>query len=174
MDSLSQILAVFSGLSLLAVGGGTAVIPEMQHLLHDYLGVSHLQFVHAYSIGQIAPGPNMLSVIIMGEMADGLWGGVVAGLAFFIPSSLLCFFAGRLWEKAGDSPWRLALQNALQPITLGLMFAGCYVISKEALVSWKSALLGVAVLLLLLKTKFSPITLICAAGLISLGMALMN
>lgn len=163
-----QLASVFSMLSLLAVGGGSAVLPEMQSMLHHHFNFSATEFVHAYSVGQLAPGPNMLSVLIMGDMIDGLTGALIVALAFFIPSSILCLYAGRLWTRIGDTPWRHSLQQALEPISIGLMCSGVYTIAKESLVNWQSCAVALLVGLLLVKTKINPVILILGAGLVGL------
>lgn len=166
MTSWFQLVSVFSMLSLLAVGGGSAVLPEMQTLLHQHFNFSQTEFVHAYSVGQLAPGPNMLAVLIMGEIIDGMIGAFIVALAFFIPSSILCLYAGRLWTHIGDTPWRHCLQQALEPISIGLMCSGVYTIAKESLVNWQSCAVALVVGLLLLKTKINPVILILGAGII--------
>lgn len=166
MNAWLQLAGVFSMLSLLAVGGGSAVLPEMQSLLHQHFNFSQTEFVHAYSVGQLAPGPNMLAVLIMGEMIDGIIGALIVALAFFIPSSILCFYAGRIWTRIGDTPWRHSLQQALEPISIGLMCSGVYTIAKESLVNWQSCALALLVGLLLLKTRINPVVLILGAGLV--------
>lgn len=65
MSVIIQLALTFGFLSLMAVGGGTAVLPEMQTLLAQQFDINHTQFVHIYSIGQVAPGPNMLMVLII-------------------------------------------------------------------------------------------------------------
>lgn len=164
MTSWIQLASVFSMLSLLAVGGGSAVLPEMQTLLHQYFNFSHTDFVHAYSVGQLAPGPNMLAVLIMGEMIDGIVGALIVAFAFFIPSSILCLYAGRLWARIGDTPWRHSVQQALEPISIGLMCSGVYTIAKESLVNWQSCAVALLVGLLLIKTKINPVILILGSG----------
>lgn len=168
MTSWIQLASVFSMLSLLAVGGGSAVLPEMQTLLHRHFNFSQTEFVHAYSVGQLAPGPNMLAVLIMGEMIDGVMGALIVALAFFIPSSILCLYAGRLWARIGDTPWRHSLQQALEPISIGLMCSGVYTIAKESLVNWQSCAVAILVGMLLAKTKINPVILILGAGGIGL------
>ncbi|MGV0954638.1 MAG: chromate transporter [Fluviibacter sp.] len=164
MTAWIQLAGVFSMLSLLAVGGGSAVLPEMQTLLHQHFNFSQTEFVHAYSVGQLAPGPNMLAVLIMGEMIDGIMGALIVALAFFIPSSILCLYTGRLWQRIGDTPWRRSLQQALEPISIGLMCSGVYTIAKESLVNWQSCAVALVVGVLLLKTKINPVLLILAAA----------
>ena len=153
-------------LSLLAVGGGSAVLPEMQALLQSQFQLSQTNFVHAYSVGQLAPGPNMLAVLIMGEMIDGFLGAIIVFFAFFVPSSILCLYAGRIWRRIGDTPWRHSLQQALEPISIGLMCSGVYTIARESLVNWQSCTVAIIVGLLLFKTKINPVILILASGFI--------
>lgn len=166
MTAWIQLAGVFSMLSLLAVGGGSAVLPEMQTLLHQHFNFSQTEFVHAYSVGQLAPGPNMLAVLIMGEMIDGIMGALIVALAFFIPSSILCLYTGRLWQRIGDTPWRRSLQQALEPISIGLMCSGVYTIAKESLVNWQSCAVALVVGVLLLKSKINPVLLIIGSGII--------
>ena len=92
MSSLVQLILTFGLLSLLAVGGGTAVLPEMQTLLLHQFGITHTQFVHIYSIGQVAPGPNMLMVLIIGFKIAGLLGAFIVLLAFFFCHRAYCVF----------------------------------------------------------------------------------
>ena len=166
MTSWFQLASVFSMLSLLAVGGGSAVLPEMQSMLHQHFNFSATEFVHAYSVGQLAPGPNMLAVLIMGEMIDGIIGAFIVALAFFIPSSILCLYVGRIWRHIGETPWRHSVQQALEPISIGLMCSGVYTIAKESLVNWQSCAVALVVGLLLLKTKINPVILILGAGIV--------
>ncbi|MGZ6227910.1 MAG: chromate transporter, partial [Candidatus Binataceae bacterium] len=65
MAKLFNLTWVFMLLAILAVGGGTAVLPEMQHMTVDqFHWVTKSQFRDIYSLGQVAPGPNMLMVLL--------------------------------------------------------------------------------------------------------------
>lgn len=166
MSVIIQLALTFGFLSLMAVGGGTAVIPEMQTLLAQQFHVTHTQFVHIYSIGQVAPGPNMLMVLIIGFKIAGLLGAGVVLLAFFVPSSILCFYAGRIWNHFANNPWRRAVQNALEPISIGLMASGVYAVAKASLVDPATVGLSLISLYLILRTKVNPVFVILGSGLI--------
>ena len=161
---LIQLALTFSLLSLLAVGGGTAVLPEMQSMLMQQFGLSHTQFVHIYSMGQLAPGPNMLMVLVIGMQLASALGAIIVFLSFFLPSSILCFYVGRLWIKIGENPWRRAVQNALEPISIGLMVSGVYAVGKAAITSPGTLGLTFLTFLLLLLTKINPVIVIVGAG----------
>lgn len=166
MSVIIQLALTFGFLSLMAVGGGTAVLPEMQTLLAQQFHVTHTQFVHIYSIGQVAPGPNMLMVLIIGFKIAGLLGAGVVLLAFFVPSSILCFYAGRIWNHFANNPWRRAVQNALEPISIGLMASGVYAVAKASLVDPATVALSLISLYLILRTKVNPVFVILGSGLI--------
>lgn len=165
--SLLALALWFSLMSLMAVGGGAAVLPEMQTVMHREFGMATMQFVHIYGLGQLVPGPNMLAVLVMGQVVAGYTGALVVGLAFFIPSSIATFAAGRLWERVGDVPWRKTLQQALEPISIGLMCSGVYSIGKDALVNWQTSLAAIVVFILLLKTKINPLILIASCAVLA-------
>jgi len=166
MSHLMSLAFSFGLLSLLAVGGGTAVLPEMQTMLFHQFGIDHLRFVHIYSIGQIAPGPNMLMVLVIGFQVAGLIGAGVVLLAFFLPSSILCFYVGRIWNRFGESPWRRSIQNALEPISIGLMASGVYAVAKSSVVSPITLGLALISLYFILRTKINPVFVILGSGLL--------
>jgi chromate transporter len=172
MSLLIHLAWTFALLSILAVGGGTAVLPEMQTILAHQFGIDHIQFVHIYSIGQLAPGPNMLMVLVIGYQIAGLIGAGVVLLSFFLPSSVLCFYVGRLWGRFGESPWRRSIQNALEPISIGLMSSGVYAVAKASVVSSITLALALVTLYLILRTKINPMLVILGAG--GLGALLMS
>ena len=59
MSTFLRLLGVFGMLSVLAVGTGLAVLPEMKKLtVGQYDWVTANQFVDFYSLSQMAPGPN--------------------------------------------------------------------------------------------------------------------
>ncbi|QWE01258.1 chromate transporter [Polynucleobacter sp. JS-Mosq-20-D10] len=164
MSLLIHLAWTFALLSVLAVGGGTAVLPEMQTILAHQFGIDHTQFVHIYSIGQLAPGPNMLMVLVIGYQIAGLIGAGVVLLSFFLPSSLMCFYMGRLWNRFGESPWRRSIQNALEPISIGLMSSGVYAVAKASVVSGITLALALITLYLILRTKINPVLVILGSG----------
>ena len=168
---LTQLFMTFGLLSLLAVGGGTAVLPEMQIILNEQFQVDHMKFVEVYSIGQLAPGPNMMMVIIFGFQLAGLAGALTVLLSFFLPSSILCLTVGRIWVRIGESPWRRAVQNALEPISIGLMCSGVYSVAKAAINGPISIALALTVLAALLFSRANPVFLILGSGFV--GGALM-
>jgi chromate transporter len=167
MTKLLQLTGVFGLLSVLAVGGGVAVLPEMKHLTVEEHGwVTADQFVDIYSLGQMAPGPNMLMVIVIGYRVAGVVGALAVLVAFFLPAGLLTFGAGRLWIRLEGWPWRLAIQRGLAPVSIGLMLAGTITIARVAFDNLTSVAMAAAVLVILLSRHINPAYLILASGVV--------
>ncbi len=134
MNQIVTLVRVFALLSLLAVGGGTAVLPALKHhTVDEQHWLTDAQFRDAYSLGQVAPGPNMLMVTVIGYRVAGAAGAVAVTLAFFLPACVLAFCVGRVWERFYDSPWRVAIQRGLAPVSIGLMCAGILSLARVAI-----------------------------------------
>jgi len=171
MSTLAQLAGAFALLSLLAVGGGAAVLPEMKETVvgqHHWL--TDTQFVHVYSLGQVAPGPNMLMVQIIGDRVAGTKGALVALVAFFLPASILTFATGKLWDRLGDWPWRESIQRGLAPISIGLMLAGTITIARIAVTDPRTIALAIAVTAILLWRKINPAYLILGSAVLGWAM----
>jgi chromate transport protein ChrA len=73
VTQLPPLIWVFAYLSLLTVGGGLAAFPELEYLtVSVYKWLNSTQLIHLYSLGQVAPGPNMMMVAAIGERVAGL------------------------------------------------------------------------------------------------------
>ena len=168
MKQLGDIAGVFAYLSLLTVGGGMAAFPELKTLSVDtYHWLTFPELLHFYSLGQLAPGPNMMMVASIGAVVSGLPGAAVALIAFFLPTGLLTFGVGRLWTHLATWRWRPAIQTGLGSVSVGLVLAGAIIMGRGALTDLLYVALAVVVFFLLLKTKLNPAYPIVASGLIS-------
>lgn len=169
MNQLPAIVRVFAYLSLLTVGGGMAAFPEMKILTVDvHKWLDFHQLIHLYSVGQMAPGPNMMMIVSIGEWAGGLLGALVAVIAFFGPTALLTFVVGRLWKRLEKWPWRTSIQRGLAPVSIGLLLAGCFTMAKGAITGLETATIAVGVLLILMRYKINPALLVLGGAIIGI------
>lgn len=169
-DNNLSLLGVFALLSVLAIGGGTAILPEMKSLT---IGVHHWvtedQFRDIYSLGQLAPGPNMLMVVVLGYHVSGVTGALIAFLGFFLPASVIALGASRLWNHFDGSPWRTAVERAFAPIVVGLMTSGMIAIARTAITGVKTIAIAVVVFVVLyFGRKVNPALLMLAGGVAGL------
>jgi len=167
MNQIPALARVFAYLSLLTVGGGMAAFPEMKILtVEAHRWLTFPQLIHLYSVGQMAPGPNMMMIVSIGEWAGGFLGALVTVVAFFGPTALLTFVVARLWKRLEDWPWRTSIQRGLAPVSIGLLLAGCFTMAKGAIAGLDAATIAVVVLLILLQYKINPALLVVASAVV--------
>jgi len=169
MNQLPALIGVFAYLSLLTMGGGMAAFPELKILTVDvHHWLTFPQLIHLYSVGQMAPGPNMMMVASIGEWVAGVPGTVAVLLAFFLPTALLTFGVGRLWIRLATWPWRASIQHGLAPVSIGLILAGSISLAEGALTGWLAVAIAAAVFVVLLLSRVNPALLVLCGALVSL------
>jgi chromate transporter len=165
--SLVEVGLYFLMISLMAIGGANAVIPDMHHQLVEVRGwLSSNEFVSLVALSQAAPGPNVLIVSLLGWKVAGLSGALVATAAMCIPSSLMTFFFARFWQRFQQAHWRAAVQGGLVSVTIGLILASGYVLTRAADHNWVAYGVTALTAVMVVKTKIHPLWLLAAAGLL--------
>ncbi len=153
-------------LGVLAFGGGMAVLPEMQHVtVESYKWLTDSQFRSIYSLGQVAPGPNMLMVLLIGYRMAGAAGAIAVGIAFFLPDCMIAILANRLWRRFHGSPWQLSVQRGIAPIAIGLMISGTYAIARLSTTSPFTIGIALVVFGLLMWRHMNAAVLVMVGGL---------
>jgi chromate transporter len=162
---LWELAAQFFVLSLLSIGGANAVIPEIhRRVVEAEHWMTDADFAQLFALSQAAPGPNVLIVSLVGWKVAGVVGGVVAMLAMSGPSSVLTYGVAHAWDRFRDAPWRVAIQRAVAPITVGLILASGYVLTRTADHSWGAYAATGATLLLVLRTTLHPLWMLGVAA----------
>jgi chromate transporter len=160
----------------LSYGGGFVIIPLMQHdAVVTYRWMTDSQFLGAVALGQLTPGPVVLTVAVVGYAAARLAGGLLAAFVAFTPSIAFILFGaphfGRLrasatvqgfLDGAGPAaiggiagaavPLGLALGHAWQVAVLALA-AAWLLVARRGVVSALSAAAGLGVLAVLLRCQ---------------------
>lgn len=169
MNQLPALARVFAYLSLLTVGGGMAAFPEMKILTVDvHKWLTFPQLIHLYSVGQMAPGPNMMMIVSIGEWVGGLLGALVTVIAFFGPTALLAFAVARMRKRLEQWQWRPSIQQGLAPVSIGLLLAGCFTMARGAITGLATATIAVCVLLILLQYKINPALLVVGSAIVGI------
>src|SRR5438876_8779614 len=143
MSDLLLMTWTFLWLSLLCVGGGLGVIPEMQRqVVANHQWVTAREFVDGYTLAQLTPGPTMLVVAFVGYRAHGLLGAGLATVAMFLPSSLIVVLVAAQWQRLRAHRWAVSAERALLPIGIGLLTVGVFTLSCPALYGWSAVVMG--------------------------------
>jgi chromate transporter len=160
-----QLCLVFGSASLLSIGGGNSVVPEMElQSVGTYGWLTSAQFADLFALAQAAPGPSILIVTLIGYAAAGVAGAVVATVAMVAPAGALVFAFVRIWDRFRDSPWRMAFERGLPPIAVGLIAASGIIVARAADHSPAQFALTAVATLAFCATKVNPIVVVGLAG----------
>ncbi len=169
LPALLELTLLFGGLSLLAFGGGTGVLPDMQRAAVDvHHWITAPEFLSFFAISRAAPGPGSLIVVLIGQSVAGLPGAVVAFLAMFGPSSVLAYVASRFWHRAAHAEWRALLERALAPVAIGLTFASGLGLMRGTEHEWPAYAISVASMLAFAFGRIHPLALLAGGAVILL------
>jgi chromate transporter len=163
--SLADVAWYFLLLSMVAIGGANVLIPQMHHQLVEVRGwMSSNDFISLVSLSQAAPGPNVLIVSLLGWKLAGIPGALVATFAMCLPSSLTVYYFVRFWQRFKDAPWRVVVQGGLVSVTIGLILASGYVLTREADHGWGAYAVTALSAFLTVRYRVHPLLLLAAAG----------
>ena len=162
---LLDIVLWFALLSLLSVGGISAIMPEFQRVVVETNHwVTPAEFTQLFAVSQAAPGPNVLISSLIGWQVAGILGALAALAAFALPASVLAWHVGGAWERFKDAPWRATVQRALLPVTVGLVLSGGYVLGTPQGLHWQNALIMGACAALVYATRVNPLWFLAGGG----------
>jgi chromate transporter len=93
-------------IDLFAFGGGFSSLPLMFHEIVEVRNWMDSQtFMNGIALGQVTPGPIVITATFIGYMLGGLFGGVIATLGIFLPSFLLVVAGTPYFDHLRTSPY---------------------------------------------------------------------
>jgi chromate transporter len=122
-DGYFALMRTFSSMSLTLFGGGYVFIPMIQNVVVDQYGwLSAKEFIDGIALGQVTPGPILISASFIGQKVAGVPGALLSTVAIFAPPAVLMVLLSGMLE-AIKSSW--IVQSAMKGIriaVIGLIF----------------------------------------------------
>lgn len=160
------IFLTFSGMSLTLFGGGYVIVPAMQSVIVEgFHWMTTKEFSDAIAMGQITPGPVIITATFIGFKVAGYLGALVATLAIFIPPGILIIISSVFLKRVKDSEFVTAIFLGMRPAIIGMIFSAAITIGKGAELTWPSALIILLTFVLLVKYKVNVAWMIPLAGI---------
>jgi chromate transporter len=166
---LRKLMVVFSGMSLTLFGGGYVFIPAIQETVVENLHwLSVREFADGIAIGQITPGPILISATFIGYKVAGIWGALIATIAIFLPSGLLMIAGTHFLEKFRSSRLVKSIFMGLRPAVIGMIFAASFKIAQSIEINWQSIVIFLIIFLINFKFKVNAAILIPISGILGI------
>ncbi|MGH8808279.1 MAG: chromate efflux transporter, partial [Noviherbaspirillum sp.] len=164
---LLKLFGAFASMSMLMFGGGYVFIPLLQKSVVDGHGwVTRQEFIDALALGQVTPGPAMISATFIGYKVAGLAGAAAATIGMFAPTAVLAVLCARMLARIKGSVNVQAALRGVRAAAIGMVFAAAVSIGKSAEPHWISIALFATTSIMLLRYRVEAVWIVPAAGLI--------
>ncbi|MFC5503087.1 chromate efflux transporter [Lysinimonas soli] len=154
----------------LSYGGGFVIIPLMQH---DAVVAEHwmtnAQFLNAVALGQVTPGPVVLTVAAVGYAAAGIGGALLATVVAFAPSFAFILLGARHFDRLRDNAAIQAFLSGAGTAVIGAIIGSSVPLGLALSQWWQLGVLAAALIWLvaLRRGVVTAIVVAAAVGVIA-------
>ena len=165
---LSYLAMTLSKVGALAFGGGFTIIPLIQYEVVDHFQwVSTKEFLDGIAMGQVTPGPILITATFLGYKLSGLWGAAMATLAIFSPAFFIVTLLIPHYDKLrGMNAVRIIEQGILASF-VGMLGLVLYNFGRATFVDIPSVIFTGAAFVALL-TKIDPLYVLLPGAILSI------
>jgi chromate transporter len=161
MMILLELFIYFAIISMLAFGGGNAVVSLLERISVDQMRwLGPQDFAAAIGFAYITPGPILITSAFIGYRAAGFPGAVAATIGVFFIPWLLSAFAAQQVRRYIQHPWLQGFGLGAAPAVIGLLGITVFTLGRYAFLGWFYGVISGIALVLALFTKVSPILIL--------------
>ncbi|HEX2948003.1 MAG TPA: chromate efflux transporter [Armatimonadota bacterium] len=161
-------LALFH-VGALTFGGGYSSVPLFQHeavAVHHWL--TSREFLDGLALGQITPGPVLITGTFIGYRVMGILGAVIGTIAVFSPGGLAMYFVAHQHEQVKHLLWLQTMVRGIVAGFIGVLLSVTVHLIRQSIFDWKTALLAVASAVILIVAKKDPLWVILGGAIVSI------
>jgi len=130
---------------------------------HHWL--THQEFVDATALGQITPGPILITATFIGYRVAGTLGAIVATISIFLPSFLMMVVAGSSLVRFHSNTIVQSFLRGVTPAVVGLLIAAGISVGRAGIHSWIGLLIAIIAGAILVRFRPNAVWVILGAGL---------
>jgi len=122
-------------LGFISFGGPAGQINMMhQELVEKRRWISERRFLHALNYTMVLPGPEAQQLATyIGWLMHGVWGGIIAGVLFVLPSLFILVTLAWLYLTFGSHPIAEGILYGIKPAVTAIIVFAAYRIGSKAL-----------------------------------------
>lgn len=163
---------VFFRMGALVFGNGFTMIPLIQQEVVDhYHWLTMDEFAVGLGLGQVTPGPVLITATFIGYKVASLSGAAAATLGIFLPSLFLVMLTAEMHRKIKHNPWVKAAEKGIVASFVGMMLVVLAGLARHSLVDATTAALAGSAFLVLRLTKLDMLWVVTGGALLYLLIA---
>ena len=164
---LLMLSTIFLRVGSITFGGGFVMIPLIEsEVVDSHHWLTHQEFVDATALGQITPGPVLITATFIGYRVAGTLGAIVATISIFLPSFLMTVVAGSSLARFQTNKIVQSFLKGVTPAVVGLLVAAGISIGRAGIHTWVGMVIAILAGAILVRLSPNPIWVILGAGLL--------
>jgi len=169
INTLFKLSWVFLKIGTFTFGGGIVIIPLVENeVVNNYGWLTKAEFIDAVTLGQITPGPVIISATFIGYKVCGILGAIVSTASVILPSFVMICLATEAIKKFRENKILANFLRGARVAVIGMVFDAGVSIGRSSLVDVKTVLIAVVSVICLFKYKTNPIWILLGAGIVGL------
>ena len=142
---LFDLAVIMLRIDLFAFGGGFASVPLMLHEIVEVRSwMDDQTFLNGIALGQVTPGPIVITATFVGYMVYGIIGSVVATISVFLPSFLIVIRIVPTLDRLRKSVYFAGVLGAILCSFVGLLLSVTFRFASSIAWDIPRALLAIA------------------------------
>ncbi|MBV9959696.1 MAG: chromate transporter, partial [Acidobacteria bacterium] len=171
---LVTLSAIFLRIGAVTFGGGFIMIPLIEsEVVNTHGWLTHQEFVDATALGQITPGPVLITATFIGYRVAGTLGALLATVSVFLPAFVMTVAAGSSLRRFQSNRQVQAFLRGVTPAVAGLLVAAAWSIARAGIQTWVGVMITLLAVGVLLRFRPNPFWVILGAGLLRFIIGLM-
>ena len=162
---LLTIASIFLRIGAVTFGGGYVMVPLIESEVVEARGwLTHREFVEAFALGQVTPGPVLVTATFIGYRVAGTLGALVATVSIFLPSLVLTIVAGSSLRRFRSNRQVQAFLRGVTPAVVGLLVAAAWSTGRAGIHTWVGFALAAGAAAVLLRFRPNPFLVMVGAA----------
>ena len=162
---LLTIASIFLRIGAVTFGGGFVMVPLIEaEVVNGHGWVTHREFVEAFALGQITPGPVLVTATFIGYRVAGTLGALVATVSIFLPSLVLTVVAGSSLRRFRSNRQVQAFLRGVTPAVVGLLVAAAWSTGRAGIHTWVGLGIALAAAAVLLRFRVNAFLVMLGAA----------
>lgn len=164
---LLTLAAIFLRMGSVTFGGGLVMVPLIEsEVVNTHHWLTHQEFADATALGQITPGPVLITATFVGYRVAGTLGALVATISIFLPAFLMTIAAASSLRRFRNNEQVQAFLRGIAPAVVGLLVAAALSIGRAGIHSWVGLSIMLLAMFTLIRFRPNPFWVIFGAGVL--------
>ena len=161
-----KVFLVFLKVGAILYGSGYVLFAYLDAELVTRGWLTRTELIDAIAVGQFTPGPVLSTSTFIGYQLSGFAGALAATTGIFLPSFLFVLILNPFIPKMRKSKVLRYFLDTVNVAAVAVMLSVLIIMTKETLLDWRGIAIALIAIVLVFKTKVSPIWIIIMGSLL--------